>query len=101
MISCRDLTCRFGAKVAVQNVSFELVDGAICALPGPNGDGKSTTLATLCGLISPSEAEAWVANVEVAPGSIELRRSIVAVTVRQRGNGYPPSDRHTSNETPS
>lgn len=76
MISCRNLTCRFGAKVAVQSVSFELVDGAICALLGPNGAGKSTILATLSGLRSPSEGEACVANVKVARGSIELRRSI-------------------------
>jgi ABC-2 type transport system ATP-binding protein len=60
----------------VRSVSFELVDGSICALLGPNGAGKSTILATLAGLIPSSEGEARVANVEVACGSIELRRSI-------------------------
>jgi ABC-2 type transport system ATP-binding protein len=76
MISCRNLTRWFGANLAVQGVSFELVDGAICALLGPNGAGKSTILAMLSGLILPSEGEARVANVEVTPGSIELRRRI-------------------------
>lgn len=76
MISCRNLKRLFGSKVAVQGVSFDLVDGAICALLGPNGAGKSTILAMLSGLIPPSEGEGSVANVEVVCGSIELRRSI-------------------------
>ena len=76
MISCRNLTRRFGDKLAVNHISFELPDGAICAMLGPNGAGKSTTLAMLAGLLPLSEGEARVANVEVKPGSIELRRSI-------------------------
>jgi ABC-2 type transport system ATP-binding protein len=76
MISCRNLTRRFGATLAVRGVSFELEDGSICALLGPNGAGKSTILGMLSGLIPPSEGEARVANVEVTPGSLELRRRI-------------------------
>ena len=76
MISCRNLTRRFGEKLAVNNVSFDLPDGTICALLGPNGAGKSTTLAMLSGLLSASEGEAVVAHTPAVPGSLELRRRI-------------------------
>lgn len=76
MISCRNLARRFGEKLAVNNVSFELPDGAICALLGPNGAGKSTTLAILSGLLAACEGEAVVANTPAVPGSLELRRRI-------------------------
>ena len=76
MISCRNLTRRFGEKLAVNDVSFELSDGAICALLGPNGAGKSTSLAILSGLLAATSGEAQVANTSAVPGSLELRRRI-------------------------
>src|SRR5580765_7889671 len=48
------LTRRFDARVAVDDVSFELAPGAIFALLGPNGAGKTATLRMLTGLIDPS-----------------------------------------------
>jgi ABC-2 type transport system ATP-binding protein len=48
------LTRRFGDRVAVDDVSFELAAGEIFALLGPNGAGKTTTLRMLAGLIEPS-----------------------------------------------
>jgi ABC-2 type transport system ATP-binding protein len=76
MISCRNLTRRFGNKVAVECVNLELARGAICALLGPNGAGKSTLLAMLAGILPPTEGEACVANVRVKSGSLELRQRI-------------------------
>lgn len=48
------LTRRFGSRIAVDDVSFDLVPGEIFALLGPNGAGKTTTLRMLAGLIEPS-----------------------------------------------
>lgn len=48
------LTRRFDNRVAVDDLSFELVPGEIFALLGPNGAGKTTTLRMLAGLLSPS-----------------------------------------------
>jgi len=48
------LTRRFDARIAVDDVSFELAAGEIFALLGPNGAGKTTTLRMLAGLIKPS-----------------------------------------------
>jgi ABC-2 type transport system ATP-binding protein len=54
MVVASALTRRFGNRIAVEDVSFELVPGEILALLGPNGAGKTTTLRMLAGLIAPS-----------------------------------------------
>jgi ABC-2 type transport system ATP-binding protein len=55
VISAQAITRRFGDRVAVENVSFEVVRGEVFGLLGPNGAGKTTTLRMLGGLILPSE----------------------------------------------
>ena len=54
MLIASRLTRRFGDRVAVDDVSFELAAGEIFALLGPNGAGKTTTLRMLAGLIRPT-----------------------------------------------
>jgi len=50
MLSIRDLTVRFGATVAVDDVSLELDTGQVLAVLGPSGCGKSTLLRAVAGL---------------------------------------------------
>jgi len=50
VISCRQLTKRFGAFTAVDRLTLDVAQGAICAFLGPNGAGKSTTVKMLTGL---------------------------------------------------
>jgi ABC-type multidrug transport system ATPase subunit len=52
-LSVRDLTKRFGDKVAIDRLSFDVASGEIVALLGPNGAGKSTTFSCLAGLMRP------------------------------------------------
>ena len=52
-LSVRGLAKRFGAKVAIDGLSFDVARGEIVALLGPNGAGKSTTFACLAGLMRP------------------------------------------------
>jgi len=54
MLTASHLTRHFGSRLAVDDVSFELVPGEVFALLGPNGAGKTTTLRMLAGLIEPS-----------------------------------------------
>jgi ABC-2 type transport system ATP-binding protein len=42
---------------AVDNISFDVEEGAICGILGPNGAGKSTTIKMLCGALYPSGGE--------------------------------------------
>jgi ABC-2 type transport system ATP-binding protein len=50
MIEVRDLTKRFGDKVAVDHLSFTVEPGRVTGFLGPNGAGKSTTMRLILGL---------------------------------------------------
>lgn len=52
-LEIRGLVKRFGAKTAVDGVSFEVRGGEIVGLLGPNGAGKSTTFLCAAGLLRP------------------------------------------------
>ncbi|MGZ5381741.1 MAG: ABC transporter ATP-binding protein [Thermoanaerobaculia bacterium] len=58
LLSCENLTRKFGTFVAVDHVSFELPRGKVFGFLGPNGSGKSTTIRMLTGLLAPSEGSA-------------------------------------------
>jgi ABC-2 type transport system ATP-binding protein len=51
------LSKRFGERVAVSDVSFELAQGEVLAIIGPNGAGKTTLLSMLAGGLAPSSGE--------------------------------------------
>jgi ABC-2 type transport system ATP-binding protein len=50
MIEARNLTKRFGDKVAVDHLSFTVEPGRVTGFLGPNGAGKSTTMRLILGL---------------------------------------------------
>lgn len=54
------LTKRFGADLAVDDVSFEVPAGRIVGFLGPNGAGKSTTLRAIVGLTAPTAGGATI-----------------------------------------
>ena len=53
-IKVHDLSKHFGEIIAVNNLSFDVMQGEICALLGGNGAGKTTTISMLLGLLIPS-----------------------------------------------
>jgi ABC-2 type transport system ATP-binding protein len=54
MIEAKHLTKRFGAKTAVDDLSFTVAPGVVTGFLGPNGSGKSTTMRMIVGLDLPS-----------------------------------------------
>lgn len=74
-ISVRNLTRKFGAFTAVDNVSFDIPRGTIFGFLGPNGSGKSTVIRMLCGLLAPSGGEATLDGIDVVkrPEAIKER----------------------------
>jgi ABC-2 type transport system ATP-binding protein len=70
------LTKRFGAFVAVDDISFEAHRGEIFGFLGPNGAGKSTTIRILCGLLRPTSGHARVAGIDVATDPEGVRQHI-------------------------
>ena len=53
MIEARDLTKRYGDKLAVDHLSFTVEPGRVTGFLGPNGAGKSTTMRLILGLDRP------------------------------------------------
>ena len=60
MIEVEHLTKRFRKTLAVDDLSFEVREGAITGFLGPNGAGKTTTLRIILGLVRPSAGRATV-----------------------------------------
>jgi ABC-2 type transport system ATP-binding protein len=59
-IDVKGLTKRYGATVAVNDLSFTVRPGAVTGFLGPNGSGKSTTMRLLLGLERPDAGQARV-----------------------------------------
>ena len=76
MISCCQLTKRFGVVTAVNSLSLDVAKGTICAFLGPNGAGKSTTVKMLSGLLAPTSGQASVCGFDVATHPLEVKRHI-------------------------
>lgn len=78
MISCSNLTRRFGSKTVVDSISFEQPCGSITAFLGPNGAGKSTTLKMLAGVLRPTSGTVTVGGIDVGgkSGFLTVKRQI-------------------------
>lgn len=55
LLEVKNLTARYGAVVALKNVSFKVKEGEIVAMIGPNGAGKSTALNCVSGLLEATD----------------------------------------------
>jgi ABC-2 type transport system ATP-binding protein len=60
MISVHSLTKRYGAKTAVDHLTFEVPPGVVTGFLGPNGSGKSTTMRMIMGLDLPESGSALI-----------------------------------------
>ncbi len=76
-----------GGRQVLDSVSFTVEKGNVFALLGGNGAGKSTTLLTLLGLITPSAGEARVNGVRVHDDPEAIRR--MAAYLPESANLYP------------
>jgi ABC-2 type transport system ATP-binding protein len=65
-LEVRDLSFRYGAKQALDKVSFALPEATFCALLGPNGAGKSTLVSLLTRLLVSPEGQVVVAGHDMA-----------------------------------
>jgi len=60
LIQARELTKRYGDKVAVDHLSFDVEPGMVTGFLGPNGAGKSTTMRLITGLDRPDTGTATI-----------------------------------------
>jgi len=76
MIRVKELTKDYGARRAIENLTFEAKQGEILGFLGPNGAGKTTTMRILSGYMAPTYGKATVAGYDVITESLEARRRI-------------------------
>jgi len=76
VIQLHQLHKRFGARTAVDDLSFTAHDGQITGLLGPNGAGKTTTLRMLYALLRPDRGRVTVDGIDAALQPLEVRRRL-------------------------
>ncbi|MCK6472256.1 MAG: ABC transporter ATP-binding protein [Planctomycetes bacterium] len=73
MIDIRNLTKRYGEKIAVRDLSLTLREGEIFAFLGPNGAGKTTTIKIITGLVKPTSGTAIVGGHDIATDGLAVK----------------------------
>ncbi|WP_142433793.1 ABC transporter ATP-binding protein [Enterococcus mundtii] len=79
ILSVQKLTKKFGQKIAVDGVSFEVPEGTILGLLGPNGAGKSTVINMITGLLNKTSGTVQLFSEEMSERKRELRRKLGVV----------------------
>ena len=72
MIKVINLSKSFQKNKAVKNINFRIGDNEILGLLGPNGCGKTTTIAMILGLLKPTEGRILINNKDIESNRIEL-----------------------------
>lgn len=65
MLEIKNLTKKYGDKVAVDNISLSIPKGSFFGLLGPNGAGKSTTIHCITGISQPTSGQILIDGVDV------------------------------------
>lgn len=76
MIQVSDLTKEYGARRALDSISFHANQGEIVGFLGPNGAGKTTTMRILTGYMPPTGGQVTVAGYDVVEESLEVRKRV-------------------------
>ncbi len=83
-IYARDLVKRYGTRIVVNHVSFEVSQGEIVGLLGPNGAGKTTSFYQVVGLVRPDEGRVFLDERDIT--------SLPMYKRAQMGIGYLPQE---------
>ena len=89
-ITVSNLTKKFGAQRAVDNISFEVHTGEILGFLGPNGAGKTTTMKIITCYMAPNDGEVKVDNLSIHDDQEEIKKQI----------GYLPENNPLYGEMP-
>ena len=76
MIEVEGLTKDYGARRAIDNLTFNARKGEVLGFLGPNGAGKTTTMRILTGYMPPTQGVARIAGFDVVAESLEVRKRV-------------------------
>src|SRR5438094_4039025 len=76
VIRAEQLTKRYGATLAVDQIDIAVSAGEIVGILGPNGSGKTTTILMLLGLTEPTGGHAEVAGFDPLRDPLEVKRRV-------------------------
>lgn len=75
-ISVKNISKKYKTVLALQNITFEVQEGELFGLIGPDGAGKTTLFRLLTTLLIPNEGSATVANYDIVKQVKEIRNSV-------------------------
>ena len=90
-LSFRGVTHRYGSRIALDRLDFQVSSGEVLALLGPNGAGKSTTISALLGLVRPQQGQVEVLGSD--PRRVVADGRVGAMLQSGSGIGLPPGVR--------
>lgn len=85
MIKLTNVVKKYGSKVAVDGISFEINEGEVCVLLGPSGCGKSTTLKMINRILEPSSGDIFVNGENIKDLKPELLRRKMGYVIQSVG----------------
>ena len=81
-IDVHGLTKSFDGRVVVRDLSLKVPKGEIYGFLGPNGNGKTTTLRMLCGLLTPDSGDGTCLGYDILTQQDEIKRHVGYMTQR-------------------
>jgi ABC-2 type transport system ATP-binding protein len=81
-IKAENLSRKFGALTALDQLNLEVEEGEIFGLVGPDGAGKTTTMRLLTGILDPTSGAAWVYNKHIVKEAESLKENIAYMSQR-------------------
>ncbi len=76
MLEIRNYSKSYGNKLAVDDLSFKIESGDICAFVGPNGAGKTTTLKSICGILDFEKGDILIDGVSIKTNPILCKKKL-------------------------
>src|ERR1700732_5459871 len=73
MITTKNLSKRYGDKLAVDDLTFSVAPGEVLGFLGANGAGKSTTMRMIAGFISPSAGKVSVCGHDIEKSPVQAK----------------------------
>src|SRR5258708_11181119 len=76
MITTKNLSKRYGDKLAVDDLTFSVAPGEVLGFLGANGAGKSTTMRMIAGFIAPSAGQVSVCGHDIERAPVQAKSCI-------------------------